>query len=211
MYDKRSFIEFYCSLLKRKQILIFTFCTNNDYNSKLIKACLFFFSFSLYFTVNALFFNDLTMHKIYEGKGNFNIIHQISQIFYSSIISSFLQILIRFFSLSEKNIISLRNPAGNIKEKILSVLKCLKIKFFFFYLLLFLLLSLFWYYISCFCAVYKNTQNILLQDTLMSFGLSMIYPIFLNVIPGIFRIPALNNKNKCNECLYQFSKILQLL
>ena len=211
MYDKRSFIEFYCSLLKRRQLLIFTFCIGNDYNSKLIKACLFFFSFSLYFTVNALFFNDLTMHKIYEGKGNFNIIHRISQIFYSSIISSFLQILIKFFSLSEKNIISLRYAAGNIKEKILSVLKCLKIKFFFFYLFLFLFLSLFWYYISCFCAIYKNTQKILIKDTLMSFGLSMLYSFFLSVLPGIFRIPALKNKNNCNECLYQFSKILQLL
>ena len=40
-----------------------------DANSKIIKLCLFLFSFTLYFTVNALFFNDTTMHKIYDDQG----------------------------------------------------------------------------------------------------------------------------------------------
>ena len=49
--DKRTFIEYYFSLLKRKQLLIFTFYTNDDYNSRCIKICLFLFSFALFFTV----------------------------------------------------------------------------------------------------------------------------------------------------------------
>ena len=63
-YDKRTYIQFYLSLLRTKHSLIFAFYTSTDYNSKIIKICLFFFSFSLYYTVNALFFNDYTFHNI---------------------------------------------------------------------------------------------------------------------------------------------------
>ena len=44
--DKRKYLEYYISLIKRKQIIIFTFYTNDDYNSKVIKISLFSFSFS---------------------------------------------------------------------------------------------------------------------------------------------------------------------
>ena len=56
--DKRTYFQYYISLIKKKQILIFTFYPTNDYNSMIIKICLFLFSFVLYYTVNALFFND---------------------------------------------------------------------------------------------------------------------------------------------------------
>ena len=41
--DKRTYFQYYFSLLKRKQLLIFTFYTSTDYNSRYIKLCLFFF------------------------------------------------------------------------------------------------------------------------------------------------------------------------
>ena len=105
MIDKRNYFQYYLSLLRRKHILIFTFYTSNDYNSKEIKICLFLFSFVLYFTVNTLFFNDSTMHKIYEDNGNYNIIYQLPQIIYSTLISSVINILATFLSLCEKNIL----------------------------------------------------------------------------------------------------------
>ena len=107
-YDKRSYSQYYFSLLKMKQIIIFTFYTKSDYNSRIIKIILFIFSFALYFTVNALFFNDSTMHKIYEDEGDFNFIYQIPQILYSTLITSFINIVVKFLSLTEKNIIDLK-------------------------------------------------------------------------------------------------------
>ena len=71
--DKRKYLEYYILLIKRKQIIIFTFYTPDDYNSKIIKISLFLFSFSIYFTINVLFFNDSTMHNIYEAKGSYKI------------------------------------------------------------------------------------------------------------------------------------------
>ena len=209
--DKRTYFQFYFSLLKQKHLLIFTFNSNNDYNSKIIKICLFFFSFALYYTVNSLFFNYSTMHKIYQDKGTFNFIFQLPQIIYSTLISGIINIIVKSLSLSQNNIIELKKEKKNITQKVKRILKCLKIKFVFFFILSFLFLFSFWYYLSSFCAIYINTQGHLIKDTLISFFLSLIYPIFLNLLPGFFRIPALRSKKKSKKCLYLFSKIIQII
>ena len=127
--DKRSYFQYYLSLLRTKHLLIFTFYTNNDYNSKIIKISLFFFSFALYYTVNVLFFTDSTMHKIYEDKGSFNFIYHIPQIIYSTAISSIIYSIVSFLSLSQNNIIQIKSEK-NKKSK--EIMKCLLIKFFVF-------------------------------------------------------------------------------
>ena len=207
--DKRNYFQYYLSLLRRKHIIIFTFFTSNDYNSKEIKICLFLFSFALYFTVNALFFNGKTMHQIYDDDGIFNFIYQIPQIIYSTIISSIINSITNFLSLSEKNILSIKNDKTTSNKK--DIICSLIIKFSLFYIFIYMLLILFWYYNSCFCAVYNNTQYYLLKDSLISYGLGLIFPFGLCLIPGMIRIPALSAKNKDKECLYKISKILQLI
>ena len=62
-----------------------------------------------------------------------------------------------------------------------------------------------------FCVIYKNTQFYLLKDTLMSLGLSLLIPFGIYLLPGFFRIPALSNPKNKRKCLYNFSKVLQLL
>ena len=66
--DKRSYCEYYISLLKTKHCLIFALFNNNDYNSNIIKIDLFFIGFAIDYIVNALFYDDDTMHKIYESR-----------------------------------------------------------------------------------------------------------------------------------------------
>ena len=44
-YDKRSNCDYYSSLIRSKQLFIFTFCSFNDYNSGVIKKFMFFFVF----------------------------------------------------------------------------------------------------------------------------------------------------------------------
>ena len=209
--DKRTFFQYYFSLLKTKHLLLFSFYPSNDYNLMIIKIYFFFFSFALYYTINALFFNDSTMHKIYEDKGRYNFIYQIPQILYSTIISKVSTAIIKLFALTEKNILDIKQQ--NKKEKLPQVfakaLICTIIKFLFFSFFNIIFLSAFWYYLACFGAVYRNTQIQLLSDTLISFGISMIYPFGFLLIPGFMRIPALRNKNM--ECIYKLSKLIQLL
>ena len=75
--DKRTYCMHYASLLRTKHVLLFSFFNNNnnDYNVPLIKMNLFFINFALEFAVNALFFNDKTMHKIYVDEGEFDYIY----------------------------------------------------------------------------------------------------------------------------------------
>ena len=104
-YDKRNYIQYYCSLLKTKHILIFSFYTSNDYNSKIIKINLFFVGFVSNYAINALFFNDDTMHKIYEDHGKFDILYQLPQIIYSYLISTTFDSLLNLLALSEDDIL----------------------------------------------------------------------------------------------------------
>ena len=95
------------------------------------------------------------------------------------------------------------------KEK--ALYKELKVKFAMFFIFSFLLLLFFTYYITCFYGIYVNTQFHLLKDSAISFGLSLLYPFLIYLIPGIFRIPSLNAKNKNKQCLYNFSLFIQNL
>ena len=201
------------SLIKTKHILIFAFYYNNDYNSKIIKIDLFFISFIIYYTVNALFFDDKTMHKIYEDKGSFNLNYQLPQIIYSSLISSVLNILLKVLSLSEGNILEFKKNKDktNLNKRELELNDKLNYKFISFFIISFAFLIFFWYYLSIFGAIYRNTQNHLIEDTLISFGLSLLYPFIIYLFPGFFRIPALSNPNNKKICLYNISRIFQML
>ena len=151
------------------------------------------------------------MHKIYEDGGQFNFIYQIPQILYSCIISSILIMLVKLLAISEKNILKIKNSKeGELNKNFKSESNTLKYKFLLFFIIIFILLCIFWYYVGCFCAVYKNTQIHLLTDTLISFSTSLLYPLILYFLPGIFRIPSLKNIDKNKECNYKVSKIIQL-
>ena len=116
-------------------------------------------------------------------------------------------------SLSEKKVVEIKK-IKNLETAInrsKSLLKCLKIKFSIFFILVMILLLLFWYYLSCFSAVFKNTQIFLIKDTIISFAISLIYPFLTLLIPCALRISALKDENKNKECLYKSSLILQLI
>ena len=211
--DKRKYFQYYCSLLKKSHLILFTFFSSDDYNLITIKISLFLLTLSLYFTTGGFFFTDETMHNVYINNGAFKFIYQIPLILYSSIITSFINSILKYLSLSENAIIKLKkeNNINSIIQKAKEKEKILKIKFIFFYICCFIFMSFFWYFISSFCAVYKNTQIILIEDTLISFILSMLYPLGVKLVPGCFRIYALRAPKKDKKCLYKFSRIIALI
>ena len=213
IYDKRTFFQYYWSLLKREQIILFTFIPTNDYNLTSLKMNLFLLSLSLEITINGFFFTDDTMHQIHESNGEFDLIYQIPQTLYSSIISTIINSLLQKLALSEDSFISIKqikkfDKAIKQSEKIK---RCLTIKFIIFINLSFIIMAFCWYYISSFCGVYINTQSILFKETLISLLLSMIYPFGLCLLPGLCRIPALQAEKKDKRCLYKFSGFIELI
>ena len=212
-FDHRTYCLYYISLLKTNHEIVFTFFYNSDYNSKIIKINLFIIGFTLFFAMNTLFFNDNTMHKIYEDRGTFDLLYQMPQIIYSSIISGIFKFLLTKFALTEELILNIKGNKNteDLDKRVTSVKKNIKIYFIFYFIISTIILLFFWYYISMFCAIYMNTQTHLLKDTLISYAISFISPFFIYLIPGFFRIPASTNRNAQRKYLYNCSKFLQMI
>ena len=208
-FDKRGMIQIYCSILKNNHLIIFTFFQNVDYNLRTIKISFFFVSIALYFAINCSFFNDNSMHKLFLDLGEYKILNQIPQMLYSVIVSSFISFLLKTISLSGKKILLLKSLTDykTTLIKAVHIEKCEKLKIILFYFISFVFLSVFWYFVACFCAVYVNTQKVLIHDTIISFLISMIYPFGYCLISSIFRIISLKSRKK-KECLYKLSLYL---
>ena len=96
-----------------------------------------------------------------------------------------------------------------IDEKAEKIKHSLRIKTIFFFITNFFFILLFWYYLGCFCAVYKNTQYHLIKDTLISYGIGILTPFLTFLIPGIFRIPSLKEYTSGKKELYKIGKLFQ--
>ena len=179
----------------------------------MIKICLFLLFFTSIYVINFLFFNKKTIHKIYMDEGHYDFIYFIPKIFISFLCSNFIYIIIRYIFLSERNLLKIRTQnsvedAQRIAEK---EKRNLIIKYIIFFIVGILLFVFFWMELSSFGAVYQNTQIIVFQNALICFAISLIYPFLINIFPGICRISSLNSCNKDENCIYNFSKFLQLL
>jgi hypothetical protein len=208
-YDKRTFCQYYISLIRQKNIIIFTFYTGNkDYNSFIIKICLLFFYLVLNAVISILFFNDSTMHTIYLDNGKFNLIHMLPQIIYTLIICSIINYIVNKLSLSHTNILEIKNEKNkyNLKGKAITIIKRLIIKYICFFISTIFFLLFFWYYISCFCAVYKNTQIYVFKVILIGHLILLLYQFIFCLIPCILRILAIK---KPGENIYKLSQIIQ--
>ena len=208
--DRRSFNKMYLSKLKKGHLFIFTFFATNDFNLIYVKIARFALEITTNIAMNALFFSDQSMHKIYLNYGKYDLVQQIPQIIYSSLISLIFDFLISFLITTEKQvfqIISLKQKDEEEEEKnnseVDKIFKMIKIKFIIFFVLAFLLFAFFWYFISAFCAVYENTQITFIKDFVTSFSTGLLYPFVIYYFLTLLRKLALKDKNKKRfKCLY---------
>ena len=155
------------------------------------------------------FFSDDSMHKLFISYGKYDFFQQIPQITYSTIISQLIEIFLCFLSLTDKYIYQIKSFSTSGKlNKIREITRIIKIKLFIFFLFTLILFFAYWYIITVFCAVYRNTQIIFIKDSLISFAISMAYPFVIYFIISIFRICALRSSKKNLKCLYKLSDII---
>ena len=140
-------------------------------------------------------------------------IYSILNLIYSTFISSIITLILKLLALSNKNILNLKKYQSRKKavKESKNLIKNFNIKFNIYFIISFIMLILFWYFVSAFCAVYSNSQILLIENTLCSFLVSLIYPFGLNLIPGIFRITSLRAKDKNKQCLYSFSNLISII
>ena len=208
IFDKRTFCQYYISLLKTKYILILSFCVSIDYFSKYFIRCLLINSFALFYFINALFFSDNIIHDIYINN-KFTI--KISIIIYSTLISSVIITILRNLFLNKVNNNKIIKNEIKENDMIKKEIKYSNYKYIIIFLLMYILLIISWYYLSAFCAVYKNSQLYLLENVLICYAIFLIYPFILYLLPGFLRISSLSHNKKSSELIYNISKIIQLL
>ena len=208
--DKRTILEYYLFLIKRKNIILYSFYSMNDYNSMIIKSCIFSLSFSINYLINFTFFNEEIIHKIYKLDGKYVVKDFMSKILISFIISYIITRIIQYIVLSERIIYQIKKEISLSSEKDLSknVKKKLIKKYVLFFVFSFIFLIFCWILFSSFSAVYQNTERIILYNTLISFGMNIFYTFIFNIIPAIIRIYSLSTKSKY---MFKLSKILQIL
>ena len=208
--DKRNFFQIYLSFLKREHSIIFTFITKDDHNISTVKYSRFFFLLCTDMAMNVFFFADETMHKMFLDYGKYNFIQQIPQIIYSTIVSKLIETFLCFLSLTDKYYYQAKDFKEISRQFLMGILRCVKIKIAFFFLFSSLMFIFYWYIITCFCSVYKNTQIAFIKDSLLSFVLGNLFPFAIYLFSSLFRIIALKGK-KCNlECVYKLSNIIPL-
>ena len=109
---------------------MFTFFIFDDYNLFYIKIWRFVFLFASDMAMNALFFTDETMHKLYLTYGKYDFIQQVPQIVYSTVISQILEVFICYLSLTDTpfyEIKALELTKENF-EQIKKIIKCINTK-----------------------------------------------------------------------------------
>ena len=200
--EQRTFLQNYLTFLKLKQMFIFTFFTTLDRNLKVVKIGLFILFVSFYFAFTALFFNDSIMRKIYEYKGNTDAAVHVPNIILSSLCCIVMNILVKFVSLSERDMYKIRNE--NKKEEKDKIKGKIKIKTYILFGVSIALILFFWYYVSAFCAVFKNSQVHYLINVIGAFIVCNIWPFVTSFIPLILRNIALSKES---PCLYKASQI----
>ena len=210
--DNRNLGDSYLALLKEKNIFLSIF-NENDYNLFHTKMDLFHFKFNLSLAINALFYNDETIHKINQKEGSYNLKDQISIVLCSTVISTVIYSIVEYTALTRKSIISLREKKS-IKEvediipEIVSKLKC-KYKFYFIIYGIFGIFCTYYFYI--FCTIYPNIQIHIISDTLMSFSISFSLSIILPLIISIIRVISLRKKTKVRHFFYTINWLLSLV
>ena len=204
--DDRTFMKMFWSFFKFKQIIIYT-CVSN--NMRILKISLFILFVSFYMSFTALFFNDKIMRTIYIYKGNTDAAIHVTNIVLSSICCLIMSFIARFFVLSERDIHQILQLKGDERNnKISSTMKALKIKSIIFFILSFIIIGVCWYYVSAFCAIFKNSQIRYLINTLIAFIICNLWPVVTTAITVGLRKLSLSKKS---PCLYKVSQVVSIL
>ena len=207
--DKRTLCQLYWSIMKREHLIIFTFFNCHDYNLLSIKISRFIFLLVGDMALNVFFFSDESMHKLFLTYGKYDFIQQIPQITYSTIITQIIEIFLCFLSLTDKYFYLIKRSIikGNIRH-IKQIIKCIKIKLYIYFIFIFIFFGIYWYIVSIFCGVYRNTQIPFIKDSIISFSIGLTYPIAFYFISACLRICSLRSQNKKLKCVYNSSYII---
>ena len=211
--DNRSFCKIYWSLIKRNELFLITFVSWNDYNLFYIKIEKFIIIILTIMTLNCFLFPDKSIHNYFINGVKYNFGQQILPIFLSFIISYILEILLCFLTMTDRYIYEVKSLSKIEvnRNKVISVLRGMKMKLMAFYIGGTFFALFYWYVISAFCSVYINTQTIYIIDCVISFVIFLVVPFIIYFIIAVIRIISLKSViHKKLKWLYKISNLLPI-
>ena len=200
IYDKRSFLRMYWGFMVDSQIILSTFCTDNHLNLFVIKLSFFVCTFQISFFLNAFFYSDEYISDAYHNDGVLDFFSGLPKSIYSFLATLITTNLLRMLSSSKNELLKVikeKRQFNNYIKIINYKLKRLRIKLIIYFIIVFLLETFSLYYVTCFCAVYKNSQRYWFIGCLESFGFDSLVAIIACIFLSIFRYIAIKNHIKC--------------
>ena len=208
-----------------KENILNTFFFTAPLELKPLKLCVFMFSYSCDFALNALFYlNDKISDKYhYDGDSLylFTLINNFAVWTFSTVFSYLLVKSINVLTDSKDSIEDLfrteehlmrksknykvgLNQKKIIVAKLFKIYKWLKIKILCYIIIEFSIMLFFLYYTTAFCDVYKDTQVSWIYDSFTSFLLSIPFELLISFIISLLYMASIKYKSKCLYSLVLF-------
>ena len=212
--DHRTFCEYLKEILKKKQMIAFTFISSDPFKFRSIKIMVFILNIMLYFVVIGLFYNEdyiNTLFNLDEKEEHFfsYITRSIDKFIYTTLVSIVIGYIMDCFFVEESKIKGIfRREKDNLvqlKIEIVSLINNILNKNLSFIIMLFGLLILAFYYLLCFNYVYPKTQIEWLKCSVTIFILMQILSILKCFLQASLRFLSFSCDS---EKLFKISRLL---
>ena len=107
IYDKRALIKMYWAFLVDTQIILETFCTENNLTLFVIKLSYFIFTLQISFFLNAFFYTDEYISNAYHNNGVLDFFTGLPKSIYSFLATMIITNILSILSNSKNELILL--------------------------------------------------------------------------------------------------------
>ena len=210
--EKRTFCQYFYEKFKNNQIFINSFFIKEIFRPRPLKILLLINTIELYFVINALFYNEEYLSKLFNSKEEdtfFGFIpRRFNEFIYISMVNGFIAYLIGYFFIEENKIkrIFFRNKNVTIKIKydISLLIQDINKRFNILIFMSVILSVICFLYISCFNVVYPYIRIEWIKSSIFILILMQIINLLLSFFHSSIRYLSLkyNSQKLFKLCLW---------
>ena len=213
--EKRKYCEYFCEVLKKNQIFIYTFCNREIMRPRVLKILILIMTIELYFVINALFYNEDYLSDLFlstKKERFFSFVpRRFNQFVYVSLVNGIISYLIGYFFVEEEKLkrIFLKNKDDEIRMKyeLSELIKDIKQRFIGLIFSSIFLSIICFIYISCFNIAYPYIREEWIKSSIFILILMQI----INLVITFFHCSLKYLSIKCNsEKMFKLSQWLAL-
>ena len=200
IYDNRGYLKIYFGFLVDSQIILGAFCSDNHLDLFVIKLSFLVCTFQISFFLNAFFFTDEYISDAYHNDGVLDFFSGLPKSIYSFIATLITTNLLRMLSNSKSELMRLIKDKRKYRYYIYLIhLKLAKLrkKLVVYFILIFIFSIFFLYYVTAFCAVYRNSQKYWFYGCLESVGIDSLVAFGICIFLAFCRYISVKKKIKC--------------